>query len=70
MLIKYLNEMEDIVSNSDSLRWDGWNVINLIEDDLAEYTVEGYFDRKNSRWYRKNTYFITENGWEIPESVM
>lgn len=70
MLIKNLHDMENIVASNNSLRWEGWDIINLIEDDLAEYSVDGCFDRVTGRWYKKSIYSITENGWEIPESVI
>jgi hypothetical protein len=70
MLITDLNKMEQIVSSNPSLTWSGWDVIQLTQDDYAEYLSVGVFNRETSKWYKKTVFPCTEDGWDIPESVM
>jgi hypothetical protein len=69
MIISDLNKMEEIVDKNSNLSWEGWNVVQLIQDDYAEYLINGVFDKKKLLWYRKNVFPCTEKGWDIPESV-
>jgi hypothetical protein len=70
MLIDDLARMEEIVDKNKTLTWDGWDVVQLIQDDYAEYLQVGVFDQKTLQWYRKTVFPCTEEGWEIPESVI
>lgn len=70
MLIDSLEQMEIIVNKNPQLRWTGWDIEHLVEDDYAEYLQIGTYDRSSGKWYRKSVYHCTEKGWEIPESVV
>lgn len=70
MIIDDIVKMDILVEKNPNLRWDGWNVVQLIQDDYAEFLVNGVYDRETSKWYRKTVYACSEKGWEIPESVM
>lgn len=64
MLVTSLEKMESIVSNSKSLSWDGWNVVELIKIPNALYKANGV--RINGVWYIKNIFAIDQDGWRIP----
>lgn len=70
MQITDMNQMEIIVNSNPSLSWSGWDVVQLIQDDYAEYLPVGVFNRETSKWYRKTVFPCTEDGWDVPESVM
>ena len=65
-----MQEMERLVDNNPNLSWDGWDVIHKQKDDYAEFSNNGVFDNLTMQWYRKTVFTCTEEGWEIPESVM
>ena len=64
MLIKSLNTMEKIVSKNKNLIWDGWDVIDLKESDIAKTSTNGI--RVNNKWYLHKRYSPNRNGWDIP----
>ena len=64
-----MNEMDEIVKANKSLSWDGWNVVQMVQDDYAEFLSVGTLDKLTMQWYRKIVFPCTENGWDIPESV-
>ena len=66
MIISDLDYMENIVSSRSDLEWDGWNVVRYIENEACFMSVDGAF--RNGKWYKKQTYRVTENGWEVPNS--
>lgn len=70
MLVNNMEEMEKIVSKNSNLSWDGWNVVHLKQDDYAEFSSNGFFDKISGRWYRKNIYSCGNDGWEIPDVAM
>jgi len=70
MKISDVNKMEEMVKANESLSWDGWNVIQMLQDDYAEFLPIGTFDKTTMQWYRKLVFVCTEDGWEIPESVV
>lgn len=70
MIIDNLDQMHAIVQDSKTLKWDGWSVLSLVEDDFAEYLPSGSYDRTTGKWYKKTVFHCTEKGWDIPESVM
>ena len=70
MKISDMQEMDEIVKASKSLSWDGWDVVHIVQDDSAEFLPTGTFDKLTLQWYKKTVFTCTEEGWEIPESVM
>jgi len=64
MLIKSLNTMDKIVNKNNNLIWDGWNVIDLKESDMARTSVNGI--RVKGKWYLHKVYSPGRNGWDIP----
>lgn len=64
MLIKSLEKMEAIVVKNNSLKWDGWNVLELKKSNLGRTDVNGI--RINNEWFIKREFSVNRNGWEIP----
>lgn len=64
MIIKSLNTMEKIVLKNKNLLWDGWDVIDLKESDIAKTSTNGI--RVNNKWYLHKRYTPNRNGWDIP----
>jgi hypothetical protein len=64
MVIKSLNTMEKIVSKNSNLMWDGWNVIDLKESNMAKTSPIGI--RVKDKWYLHKVYKPNINGWDIP----
>ena len=61
--IKSLPLMEDLVSQSTDLEWDGWNVLKF----GGRASVLNPKARKvNGQWQLVDYYPVTENGWEVP----
>jgi hypothetical protein len=70
MIVSDVNEMHEIVRNNSALSWDGWVVVKSVQDDYAEYLASGFYNREDSRWYRRERYPLHEFGWEIPDGVI
>jgi hypothetical protein len=68
MNIQSLEQMEQIVKNSKSLSWDGWDVINRYKSEKARTSKYGQYI--NGRWYMVKRFKPTRNGWDIPESLI
>lgn len=68
MIINSLEQMENIVSQNDSLSWDGWNVVELKQNKNAWSKVNGCF--VNGSWYIKNTFSVEHDGWSIPNKYV
>ena len=68
MIISSLEKMESIVKNNKSLRWDGWNVVELIASQDAMFETNGVFI--NGTWYMKKLYPCNTNGWKIPQKYV
>ena len=64
MIIKSINVMEKIVSKNKSLVWDGWDVLDLKETDIAKTSPKGI--RIKDKWYLHKRYSPGAKGWEIP----
>jgi hypothetical protein len=64
MIIKSLNIMEKIVSKNKNLVWDGWDILDLKETDMAKTSTKGI--RIKEKWYIHKRYSPNRNGWEIP----
>lgn len=67
MFITDLNEMEKIVNISRDLEWDGWNVVKYTSSSNAMFSKDGVC--KDGKWYKKQVFSITEQGWNIPDSI-
>ena len=63
-IITSLEQMDKIVLSEKSLRWNGWDVEHTTPNPTAWSKPNGVFVR--GRWYVKETFPITESGWEIP----
>ena len=67
MLIKKLEEAEQIVKSNKDLRWAGWDIIS------REITINGFSHKSgsfiNNRWGIDRRYPITENGWYLPNNL-
>jgi hypothetical protein len=64
MNIKSLNTMEKIVKRNKNLVWDGWNILELKESDMAKTSVNGI--RIKDKWYLHKVYSPGREGWDIP----
>jgi hypothetical protein len=56
--------MEKIVSKNNNLLWNGWDVIDLKESDIAKTSPKGI--RVKNKWYIHKIYSPGRNGWGIP----
>lgn len=68
MVITSLDQMEQIVSNSKSLKWDGWTVVNYSKSPTAWTKTNGVF--VDGTWYLANRYEPQANGWNIPDRLV
>ncbi len=64
MIIKSLNQMENIVSKNSNLSWVGWDVVDRKRTESGRTSVDGV--RVNGVWYLQRTYPVTRQGWDIP----
>jgi hypothetical protein len=64
MIIRSLNTMEKIVNKNKNLIWNGWDVIDLKESEIARTSPVGI--RVKDKWYLHRTYKPGRNGWDIP----
>ena len=64
MLIKTIEEAEEIVNNSNDLRWVGWNIVSWKKDSNGFSNKNGKF--LNNQWGIQSVYNITEKGWHLP----
>lgn len=68
MIIKNLEQMEEIVRKNSSLSWDGWSVINRYKSDKARTSKYGVYFK--GKWYMSQRFEPTRNGWDIPERLV
>ena len=68
MIINSLEHMETIVSNSKTLSWDGWSVVEIYPSDKARSSVNGVY--QNGKWNMKKTFTPSRKGWEIPSKYV
>ena len=68
MLIKSLEQMEDVVKNSDTLSWDGWTVVESKTNENGMMSKDGAL--VDGKWIVQKRYEVTANGWEIPNKFM
>lgn len=64
MLITNHAFADKIVEKFNNLMWDGWDIVELLQDPSAEYNANGV--RINNKWYTKKIYPVLESGWEVP----
>jgi hypothetical protein len=64
MIIKNLNQMENIVAKNNNLSWLGWDVVDRKRSESARTAVNGV--RVDGVWYLQRIYPVTRNGWDIP----
>lgn len=70
MIIKTIDQAEELVKNNSNLSWDGWNIIYRVQDDYAEYLSVGVFNKSDGKWYKKIVFSYGDTGWDIPDSVI
>lgn len=68
MIIKSLEQMEDVVKNNDSLSWDGWTVIESKTNENGMMSKDGAL--VDGKWIVQKRYEANANGWEIPNKFM
>lgn len=68
MLIKSLEQMEQIVKKNKSLIWDGWTVVELQPAKNALMSKDGI--RVKGRWYIQKRFDATAAGWDIPDNIV
>lgn len=64
MLVKDLDQMENIVAQNQSLSWDGWNIVELTKSSKAIFSNSGVF--VNGSWFIKKVFVPDREGWRIP----
>lgn len=67
MLVNNLNQMEKIVDSSSQLEWDGWDVVTYTASNSAMLAKDGVY--RDGKWYKKKVFPLTENGWNLPDSI-
>lgn len=68
MLVKSLEQMEEIVENNDNLSWDGWTVIENKTNENGMMSKDGAF--VDGKWIVKKRYEATAKGWELPSKFV
>ena len=64
MLVTNYEYANKIVDKFNNLNWDGWDIVEHINDPSAEFHPEGA--RKDGKWARVKRITLTEAGWEVP----
>ena len=68
MLINSFEQMENIISNSKNMNWNGWSVV-VLDDTDGYYTKDGVF--VDGRWQRQYSFSMLEYGvWNIPDRFL
>ena len=68
MIVASLEQMEQIVSKSKFLSWNGWSVVETYPSDKGRSSVNGSY--KNNKWNLVKTFEPSRNGWEIPSKYV
>jgi hypothetical protein len=68
MIIKSLEQMEQIVKKNKSLIWDGWTVVSLQPTNNGVMSKDGV--KINNRWYLQKRYDANVDGWNIPDNLV
>ena len=53
MIVTDIQEMEKIVNSSNTLSWDGWDVVCHVQKDDSEFLSTGSFNKQNGKWYSR-----------------
>jgi hypothetical protein len=70
VIIQNLEQAEEVVNNHPQLTWVGWTIAHLTQDDGAEYTRHGVYNKKEGKWFRRISYpYISGTGWVLPNSL-
>jgi hypothetical protein len=64
MLIKTIEEADQIVNHSKDLKWVGWDIVSWKKDSNGFSNKNGRFI--NNQWGIQSVYPITEKGWHLP----
>jgi hypothetical protein len=67
MLIKSLDQMEQIVKNNRHLSWDGWTVVDLEKNEKAKTSKNGKLI--GNAWHFEKRYELGSDGWNIPDRL-
>jgi hypothetical protein len=68
MLITSYEYADKIVSQNNSLAWDGWDILEITHSNNAEFNKSGKII--DGKWAFVNTYPVTEQGWEVPKKYV
>lgn len=68
MLIKSLEQMEDVVRKNNNLSWIGWDVVD--RKQAANGLMSPNSVLVNGKWYIQKIYKLDSNGWEMPEKYI
>lgn len=68
MLIKSLEQMEQIVEKNKSLIWDGWTVVNIQLAKNGMMSKDGI--KIDGKWYLQKRFDATTEGWDIPDKIV
>ena len=68
MLVKSLDQMEQIVKSNKRLSWDGWTVVDRERNEKAKTSRDGKLI--NNSWYFEKRYEPNSNGWDIPDRLV
>lgn len=68
MLIKSLEQMEQIVKKNKSLIWDGWTVVSLQPVHNGVTSKDGV--KRNGKWFLQKRHEADSNGWDIPDKFV
>ncbi len=68
MIVKDLQQMEDIVKNNRSLFWEGWTVVNFYNTEKGRTSKYGAI--VNGKWSIVKKFHPTKNGWDIPDKIV
>ena len=67
IVIKDLEEMEKIVSHSDNLEWDGWDVVAYVKKTSFFNPLAR---KRGEEWWETKTYRLGSKGWEVPRTLI
>ncbi len=68
MVINKLEQMEKIVAENKSLKWDGWSVISHYPSDKARTSKYGAMI--DGKWQMVRRFDPSESGWDIPDKFV
>jgi hypothetical protein len=68
MIIKSLDEMEEIVQGNPNLVWEGWDVLWYRPNGAGFLKKDGAFF--NGTWTRLKRITPSRDGWHLPKSLL